>query len=124
MVFCFSYCSLDCLLLYFFFLMIRRPPRSTLFPYTTLFRSNCLFQVHGRLLGERPNRHRSRDCRRERGQSESRCESALPPQPLPPFPAREQNPLRPPPPQFPFQDTLCHKSFSPRPSQHQLPNPP
>src|SRR5258708_40363703 len=27
------------LFLYFFFLMIRRPPRSTLFPYTTLFRS-------------------------------------------------------------------------------------
>src|SRR3712207_9203544 len=27
---------------FFFFLMIRRPPRSTLFPYTTLFRS----QVH------------------------------------------------------------------------------
>src|SRR3712207_9239584 len=26
----------------FFFLMIRRPPRSTLFPYTTLFRSNLL----------------------------------------------------------------------------------
>src|SRR6266700_6077409 len=26
---------------YFFFLMIRRPPRSTLFPYTTLFRSAC-----------------------------------------------------------------------------------
>src|SRR3712207_8643018 len=26
----------------FFFLMIRRPPRSTLFPYTTLFRSCCL----------------------------------------------------------------------------------
>src|SRR3989449_11043536 len=32
---------LPCLLypLFFFFLMIRRPPRSTLFPYTTLFRS-------------------------------------------------------------------------------------
>src|SRR5258706_750036 len=29
----------DLLLLSFFFLMIRRPPRSTLFPYTTLFRS-------------------------------------------------------------------------------------
>src|SRR5260221_12934803 len=29
----------------FFFLMIRRPPRSTLFPYTTLFRSN-LHQRH------------------------------------------------------------------------------
>src|SRR6201991_5347061 len=29
-------------LFFFFFLMIRRPPRSTLFPYTTLFRSLCL----------------------------------------------------------------------------------
>src|ERR1043166_9990852 len=28
-----------CFALFFFFLMIRRPPRSTLFPYTTLFRS-------------------------------------------------------------------------------------
>src|SRR2546429_5272403 len=27
----------------FFFLMIRRPPRSTLFPYTTLFRSRVTF---------------------------------------------------------------------------------
>src|SRR3712207_7078633 len=39
-------CSL-CSILYlcivsFFFLMIRRPPRSTLFPYTTLFRSEGL----------------------------------------------------------------------------------
>src|SRR5436309_10915098 len=32
---------------HFFFLMIRRPPRSTLFPYTTLFRSN------GRAQGQR-----------------------------------------------------------------------
>src|SRR3989442_6079275 len=30
---CFLFC------IFFFFLMIRRPPRSTLFPYTTLFRS-------------------------------------------------------------------------------------
>src|SRR5216683_5128662 len=29
---------------FFFFLMIRRPPRSTLFPYTTLFRSRPLRQ--------------------------------------------------------------------------------
>src|SRR2546426_10541726 len=29
----------------FFFLMIRRPPRSTLFPYTTLFRSASQHQV-------------------------------------------------------------------------------
>src|SRR2546426_10550296 len=32
------YCSTSRFFL-FFFLMIRRPPRSTLFPYTTLFRS-------------------------------------------------------------------------------------
>src|SRR5436190_23953541 len=32
-----------------FFLMIRRPPRSTLFPYTTLFRSGAL--AGGALLG-------------------------------------------------------------------------
>src|SRR5256885_13170381 len=31
-------------LCFFFFLMIRRPPRSTLFPYTTLFRSHGLRQ--------------------------------------------------------------------------------
>src|ERR1017187_10817026 len=40
---------------FFFFLMIRRPPRSTLFPYTTLFRS----VVHARRrfrLHERYNR--------------------------------------------------------------------
>src|SRR3712207_8986645 len=30
----------------FFFLMIRRPPRSTLFPYTTLFRSDQLPRAH------------------------------------------------------------------------------
>src|SRR2546423_7527993 len=38
MRFSFSCCSRSNALL-FFFLMIRRPPRSTLFPYTTLFRS-------------------------------------------------------------------------------------
>src|SRR5438552_17472672 len=37
----FSYCSITIFLqsLLLFFLMMRRPPRSTLFPYTTLFRS-------------------------------------------------------------------------------------
>src|SRR5436305_8023443 len=34
-----SLAVLTCPYLFFFFLMIRRPPRSTLFPYTTLFRS-------------------------------------------------------------------------------------
>src|SRR4030043_1064698 len=37
---------------FFFFLMIRRPPRSTLFPYTTLFRSyskvrTCALPISG-----------------------------------------------------------------------------
>src|SRR2546430_8087013 len=44
---------------FFFFLMIRRPPRSTLFPYTTLFRSGRERHVHGPcrppvVLGGRP----------------------------------------------------------------------
>ena len=34
-----STCGSDCVFGCIFFLMIRRPPRSTLFPYTTLFRS-------------------------------------------------------------------------------------
>src|SRR5256885_11069091 len=36
--------------LFFFFLMIRRPPRSTLFPYTTLFRSQRVGQLAGVLV--------------------------------------------------------------------------
>src|SRR2546425_5252952 len=42
-----------------FFLMIRRPPRSTLFPYTTLFRSvGLLFRRHAENVrrGRRPRR--------------------------------------------------------------------
>src|SRR3989449_8254912 len=39
----------------FFFLMIRRPPRSTLFPYTTLFRSPPI-DVAARLGGRVPRR--------------------------------------------------------------------
>src|SRR3712207_8322992 len=42
---------------FFFFLMIRRPPRSTLFPYTTLFRSDAQSNEH-RHGG--PVRHRGR----------------------------------------------------------------
>src|SRR5687768_17938917 len=42
--------------LFFFFLMIRRPPRSTLFPYTTLFRSTR--RVQGR-HDSRSAQHRS-----------------------------------------------------------------
>src|SRR6266496_5901744 len=39
--------------LFFFFLMIRRPPRSTLFPYTTLFRSHGDEARRRSLLGGR-----------------------------------------------------------------------
>src|SRR5260370_40006990 len=51
---------LSCLSLFFFFLMIRRPPRSTLFPYTTLFRSQeklaveRLHQTHDSLRAYQP----------------------------------------------------------------------
>ena len=41
----------------FFFLMIRRPPRSTLFPYTTLFRSNSIFSAVDRQNRARPPTH-------------------------------------------------------------------
>src|SRR5260221_3390161 len=41
----------------FFFLMIRRPPRSTLFPYTTLFRSSELGVLTSQCLNRRiPNK--------------------------------------------------------------------
>src|SRR6266516_5995555 len=51
---------------YFFFLMIRRPPRSTLFPYTTLFRSAVsgreLRREHAsRRIGARVGRAEGRD---------------------------------------------------------------
>src|SRR2546430_11516436 len=52
---------------FFFFLMIRRPPRSTLFPYTTLFRSvfgallngggNVVPAQRGSELGQRMDAH-------------------------------------------------------------------
>src|SRR2546422_10374812 len=46
--------------MYFFFLMIRRPPRSTLFPYTTLFRSVGSLEVVG-LEEILPPEHRQQD---------------------------------------------------------------
>src|SRR2546421_7661927 len=39
--------------IYFFFLMIRRPPRSTLFPYTTLFRSDFIGLYHNTTITDR-----------------------------------------------------------------------
>src|SRR3712207_8266462 len=61
---------------FFFFLMIRRPPRSTLFPYTTLFRSRqgraserCRrLRARGRVRAQlQPRRHRrGSEARRRR----------------------------------------------------------
>src|SRR4051812_49781275 len=54
-----------------FFLMIRRPPRSTLFPYTTLFRSGSVLGSRSRLgLGREGCRHPSRPRRSEEHTSE------------------------------------------------------
>src|SRR5947207_12098398 len=44
--------------LFFFFLLIRRPPRSTLFPYTTLFRSLCAPLRRGQACARRGLRRR------------------------------------------------------------------
>src|SRR5256885_14708522 len=55
--------------IFFFFLMIRRPPRSTLFPYTTLFRSDRT--AAGPRRDDRPQCRRARravlEDRRRRG---------------------------------------------------------
>src|SRR6266513_2954306 len=45
---------------FFFFLMIRRPPRSTLFPYTTLFRSGA---PRAAAAGRHPDKLRPRNRR-------------------------------------------------------------
>src|SRR3712207_8632170 len=51
-------------LFHFFFLMIRRPPRSTLFPYTTLFRSQPLRAGHEVWPPARPRAPRDHGLRR------------------------------------------------------------
>src|ERR671924_534881 len=70
-----------------FFLMIRRPPRSTLFPYTTLFRPrHCSWyrhrRGHGRLRHHldrwRPERHRGRDRKSTRLNSSHVKRSRMP----------------------------------------------
>src|SRR5439155_27380383 len=49
---------------FFFFLIIRRPPSSTLFPYTTLFRSRAVHRIAGDRAGLLARRdHRRLDLR-------------------------------------------------------------
>src|SRR3712207_9340606 len=52
---------------FFFFLMIRRPPRSTLFPYTTLFRSAQDARLARRRRGRRAAGLHRRGVRRRGG---------------------------------------------------------
>src|SRR3712207_8032018 len=59
--------------------MIRRPPRSTLFPYTTLFRSHSRSERGGRGRARRARRRRARarggpEGRRESGRRNRRSE--------------------------------------------------
>src|SRR2546427_7965206 len=62
----------------FFFLMIRRPPRSTLFPYTTLFRSwNGADGRRRRTRRRRRLRSRIHDWRSEEHTSELQSQSNL-----------------------------------------------
>src|SRR5688572_32283905 len=106
--------------LFFFFLMIRRPPRSTLFPYTTLFRSLRPVARLGRPLLRRQKAGVMKVGRSEEHTSELQSQSNLvcrlllekkkkktsapttrPPQPRPhlPWPAP---PPRPPTPSNPY----------------------
>src|SRR2546430_9277271 len=76
--------------------MIRRPPRSTLFPYTTLFRSArelplfngmhrflpTLIKMQGGRVSEVPVRHRHLDQRSEEHTSELQSQSNLVCRPL------------------------------------------
>src|SRR5438132_6488414 len=66
-ILCSIYFHLNCFS-FLFFLMIRRPPRSTLFPYTTLFRSGVEGQ-RPRVAGSRQGGRGLRDLRPPAGRS-------------------------------------------------------
>src|SRR2546430_4522941 len=73
----------------FFFLMIRRPPRSTLFPYTTLFRSR-----ERRPLFAAPRRRPRRRRRRRKGACAAQYERLSQPDPPPAAGRRRARRLR------------------------------
>src|SRR6201989_3686621 len=67
------FASIISLLLFLFFLMIRRPPRSPLFPYTTLFRSQSRRRLRER-QGLRRRARRPADRARRRRSEEHASE--------------------------------------------------
>src|SRR5260221_14109544 len=76
---CFASCPSGCPMLaylFFFFLMIRRPPRSTLFPYTTLFRSTAAAAIITGMI-VRPHKPEQRVVRSEEHTSELQSHSDL-----------------------------------------------
>src|SRR5256886_16410207 len=71
------HCPRTSVLLFLFFLMIRRPPRSTLFPYTTLFRSVRAPRARHTRRRRTPARRRAGPSRRARsGSAEPRSAAA------------------------------------------------
>src|SRR2546430_3533908 len=90
--------------------MIRRPPRSTLFPYTTLFRSHA---NHGnacchRFVDVRPEKIRSRRGRSEEHTSELQSQSNLVCRLL--LEKKQRPPPPPPPPPLPTADAKTQRS--------------
>src|SRR2546430_8786200 len=61
--------------MFFFFLMIRRPPRSTLFPYTTLFRSPTDLERRSKIGNVDQSRRVSRGERQKSGQRVERMDA-------------------------------------------------
>src|SRR5258708_10357865 len=77
----------------FFFLMIRRPPRSTLFPYTTLFRSlrGCEIAHAGRFRGHSCGQRRApRIVRFDTSEEDTTVLPSPDPLPLRPLPGKAQ----------------------------------
>src|SRR5438132_7008600 len=69
--------SVSLCLSFFFFLMIRRPPRSTLFPYTTLFRSRRPARTQvASLAAPSPRLHRRASDRDRRDRKSTRLNSS------------------------------------------------
>src|SRR5437762_11903708 len=64
--------------LLFFFLMLRRPPRSTLFPYTTLFRSLAVSALAGFLVFTAPRvRADEQECHERSEEHTSELQSPM-----------------------------------------------
>src|SRR5205809_4188729 len=61
---------------FIFFLMLRRPPRSTLFPYTTLFRSAQQPTLHGATIPRGEDIRRVPVRRRDRDRKSTRLNSS------------------------------------------------